>query len=91
MNFLAKLVSDKGFGRGASRLELDFPMLEPLAGDAGVLIDHLNLIFMEGRMTPATRTSLMRAINSIDPKSRVERIQSALVLTAIAPEFVIQR
>ncbi|MGE0311980.1 MAG: DUF1800 family protein [Lautropia sp.] len=91
LNFFANLVFDKGYGRGASRLELDFPMLEPIAGDANQLIAHVDMMFMAGRMTPATRTSFARAINSIDPKNRVERIQSALVLTAIAPEFVIQR
>jgi hypothetical protein len=42
-------------------------------------------------MLPATRTSFLRAINSIDPKNRKDRIKIALALVVISPEFVIQR
>lgn len=91
LNFFARLVFDKGYGSGENRIDLDFGRLADAAADAGALADRVNLLFMNGTMTPATRTSFLRAINAIDPKSTTERIQAALVLTAIAPEFVIQR
>jgi hypothetical protein len=91
LNFFASLIFNKGFGNGDNQIALDFGVFADVAGDAGALTDRVNLLFMNGTMTPATRTSFLRALNSIDPQSTAERIQSALVLTVIAPEFVIQR
>jgi hypothetical protein len=91
LNFFARLIRDGGYGYKDNQLKLEFALFEDVAGDAGALIDKINLIFMNQSITPATRTSMMRAINSIDVKSKTERIRAALILTAVAPEFVIQK
>lgn len=91
LNFFANLIRSGGHGSKENRLRLDFAALESVSDDAKTLIDVIDLLFMNGTMTSSTRTSLMRAINSIDPKSRTDRVKSALILTSIAPEFVIQR
>lgn len=91
LNFFARLIRDGGYGNKDNRLNLDFAKYDAIAADAGTLIDHFNLLFMNATMTPATRTSFMRAINSIDPKLRKERIKIALTLVSMTPEFVIQR
>jgi uncharacterized protein (DUF1800 family) len=91
LNFFANLIRNGGHGSNANRLRLDFSALESVADDAKTMLDAINVLFMNGTMTTATRTSMMRAVNSIDPRSRTDRVKSALILTSIAPEFVIQR
>jgi hypothetical protein len=46
---------------------------------------------MNNSMRAETRTSFMRAINSIDVKLKTERTKMALLLAMVCPEFVIQR
>jgi uncharacterized protein (DUF1800 family) len=91
LNFFARLIKDGGYGYKDNQLKLEFSLFDDVAGDAGALIDKINLIFMNQGISAATRTSMMRAINSIDVKSKIERIRAALILTAVAPEFVIQK
>ena len=91
LNFFARLADSGGYGRGDNRLQLDFGRYATAATDAEVLIDHMNLLFMNGTASPETRVAMRRAINGIDPKNTRERIEAALILTSIAPEFVIQR
>lgn len=91
LNFFADLFRSGGYGSGDNRIELDFTRYDAVAADAALLIDHLNLLFMDGTLTPTTRTAFLRAINSIDPKNRKERLQVALTLLTLCPEFVIQR
>ncbi len=94
INFFAGVIRDggfKGWGPEEHRIKFDFVAWDGIAVDAATLIDNINLLFMNNNMKPDTRTSFMRAINSIDPKLRIERIKMALSLAMIAPEFVIQR
>jgi uncharacterized protein (DUF1800 family) len=91
LNFFAKLIREGGYGYKENQLKLEFSLFDDVAGDANALIDRINLLFMNQGMTQSTRTSMMRAINSIDVKSKTERIRAALTLASIAPEFVIQK
>jgi uncharacterized protein (DUF1800 family) len=91
LNFFARLIKDGGYGYKETALKLDFALFDDVAGEANALIDRINLLFMNQSITPATRTSMMRAINSIDVKSKTERVKAALILASIAPEFVIQK
>jgi uncharacterized protein (DUF1800 family) len=94
ISFLMGVIRDGGYrggGMEANRIVLDFAAWEALASDAALLIDRLNLLLMNNAMTTTTRTAMMRAINSIDPKLKAERTKIALSLVMIAPEFVIQR
>jgi uncharacterized protein (DUF1800 family) len=94
LNFFARLIKDgayKTWNSKDSELTLELGLFDDVAGDANALVDRINLLFMNGRIAPTTRTAMLRAINSIDVKSKSDRIKSALVLTAISPEFVIQQ
>jgi len=91
LNFFARLIDRGGFGRDLNRLELDFGRFASSASNAPDLIYRMNLLFMNGALSADTRVAMMRAINSIDSSNTEERIKSALILTSIAPEFVIQR
>ncbi len=91
LNFFSKLIESGGFGRNRNRLELDFNRYADAASSAPGLIYHMDMLFMNGALSSDTRVAMMRAINSIDPGNTEERIKTALILTSIAPEFVIQR
>jgi uncharacterized protein (DUF1800 family) len=94
INFFATVIKDggfKGWGAEEHRIKFDFASWETVAGDAGALIDQINLLLMNNSMRAETRTSFMRAINSIDVKLKTERTKMALLLAMVCPEFVIQR
>jgi uncharacterized protein (DUF1800 family) len=91
LNFFAKLFRDGGYGSNENQLKLDFSLFDDVAGDASQLIDRIDTLFANQSLSPATRSAMMRAINSIDAKSKTERIRTALILISIAPEFVIQK
>ena len=94
LNFFARIIKEGKYGtwgNSDSDLKFDYTLFDDVAGDAGALIDRVNVIFMNSAITASTRTSMMRAINSIDVKSKTERIKAALTLVAISPEFVVQK
>lgn len=91
LNFFARLIKDGGYGSGDTKVRFDFGRFDAVAVDASTLINHMSYLFMNGNITPTTRTAMLRAINSIDPKLRTDRIKTALILVSISPEFVIQR
>ena len=90
LNFFAGVIKGGGYGGGDSRLKLNFAPLLALAADAAALIERLNLMFFNSQMSAATRgrlTTLLQAINANQPESRVK---SALIVTSLSPDFVIQ-
>jgi uncharacterized protein (DUF1800 family) len=91
LNFFANLFNSGGYGGGDHRLVMDYSGLRNLAGDANALAEHLNKLFYLGAMTPETRSTLTTAVNGIDANNRDARVKAALILTAIAPDFVIQK
>ncbi len=94
LNFFARLIDHGGYGAWGeddSRLALDFKPLEAIAHDPAALVERLNLLFMNRAISDLSRTTMTTAISAIDAGARSERVRAALVLTSIAPEFVIQR
>jgi hypothetical protein len=91
LNFFARLAETGGYGRNANRVHLDFDAWAGVAQDADSLISLVSMLFMNGELSPDTLTAMRRAINSIDPSNTEDRIKSALILTSIAPEFIVQR
>ena len=55
------------------------------------LVDRLNWTLFAGGMTATTQTVIERAVNAFQVKETDNRLQAALNLAVIAPEFVIQR
>jgi uncharacterized protein (DUF1800 family) len=98
LNFFAKLVKNGGYGSGETKLAFDLAPLNALAADPGALADRLNLLFYDGAMSAATRANLVTAIGGLAaPKADfkvttiTDRVKAALMLTALSPEFVIQK
>lgn len=69
----------------------DYADLLPVSGDAGQLVDQVNLLFCGGSMSAATRDNLVNAVNQVASYDRQLRIRLAVYLAATCPEGAVQR
>ena len=91
-NFFSRLIRDGGIGFDEpNRVDFDTTTWLADAGNTAKLVDRLNWTLFAGAMTAATQTVIERAVNSFPTKETANRLQAALNLAVIAPEFVIQR
>lgn len=91
-NFFSRLIRDGGFGfDDTNRVDFDATPWLADASSTAKLIERVNLILFAGSMSANTQTILEKAINAYPTSQRNDRIQAALNLAVIAPEFVIQR
>ena len=91
LNFFADLFDSGGYGSGDSRLVLKLEPLMALANDPAALIDRLDLLFFCRQMSAATRERLRTLVTAIPAADRKRRVTSALLITALSPDFVIQK
>ena len=91
-NFFSRLIRDGGIGFDEAN-RVDFEMTTWLADAATTakLIERINLVLFAGSISANTQTILEKAINAFPSSERSNRVQAALNLAVIAPEFVIQR
>ena len=91
-NFFSRLVREGGIGFDEpNRLDFDTTPWLADAGNTAKLMDRLNWTLFAGAMTAATQTAIERAVNAFPVNEADNRLQAALNLAVIAPEFVIQR
>ncbi len=76
---------------GAYSFPPDYADLLPVSGDAGLLVDQVNLLFCGGAMSAATRDNLVNAVNQVASYDRQLRIRLAVYLAATCPEGAVQR
>jgi uncharacterized protein (DUF1800 family) len=69
----------------------DYADLLPVSGDAGALVDQMNLLFCGGAMSAPTRDNLVNAVNQVAAYDRLLRIRLAIYLAATCPEGAVQR
>lgn len=91
LNFFSSLFSSMGYGWGDSRLELDASSLTALAGDPAALVARIDLLFFCEQMSSATRDRMNRMVSSLSANNKDGRVKAALLLTAMSPDFVIQK
>ncbi len=94
LNFFASFFNDEGYGNGASRLKLDLSPLVALAATPATLVDRLDALFFNYQMSASTRARLTQMITALPGSSnndRERRVKAALIVTAISPDFVIQK
>lgn len=91
-NFFSRLIRDGGIGFDVAN-RVDFDMTPWLADAATTLtlVERINLVLFAGGISATTQTILEKAINAYPTNERNNRLQAALNLAMIAPEFVIQR
>jgi len=64
---------------------------EGFAADPATLVDRLNLVFMQGQMTPAMQTTLINYIAAIPASTPASRVIEALDLVVNSPQYAVQR
>jgi uncharacterized protein (DUF1800 family) len=62
-----------------------------LANDPAALMDRLNLLLAAGRMSAATRQTILEAVNAVPASQAARRVHTAVALTMISPEFIVQK
>jgi endo-chitodextinase len=91
-NFFARMIQNKNVGfKEEQRVDFNVSAYDSVAGDTNALLDRVNWMFFAGGMTTQTRDIVARAINKIDVNDKRSRVDTALVLATISPEFVIQK
>ena len=96
-NFLWETITE-GFQRSWGGTTYDLPPfydeLIPYADDNASLVDYINLVACAGRMTTASRTSILETISDPaleGPENRIHKICIALYGACIIPESAITR
>lgn len=91
-NFFSRLIRDGGLGsEEANRVDFDMTTWLSDAGTTTKLIERMNWVLFAGGISANTQAILEKAINAYPVSERDNRLQAALNLAVIAPEFVIQR
>ncbi|MBI3425015.1 MAG: DUF1800 family protein [Acidobacteria bacterium] len=87
-------VAFRGLTWDQDQLTLDYTVLLPLAvnpGNPGQLLDKLNLLLLANALTSETRARLLTVLNTIAASDQLGRVQMAVYLILLSPEFAIQR
>ena len=61
------------------------------AANADALVERMNRLFLHGAMTPATRKTVVNAVNKIPAGDPLRRIRMAINLTMMSIQYLIQR
>lgn len=97
LNFFARLIRNGYYGRDDTRLTFDLAALSALVADPAALADRLNLLFMNGGMSEATRNAIVTTLGRLAaPKTGSgstinDRVKAALMMVALSPEFAIRK
>ena len=97
LNFFARLVRRGYYGDDDTRLTMDVTELNALASDPAALADKLKVLLLAGRMSPELRANIITTLGAMQAKwgtdhsAVTDRVQAALILIAVSPEFAIQR
>ncbi len=94
LNFFADFFNSEGYGDGASRLKIDLTTLQTLAATPATLVDRLDALLFAYQMGASTRQRLVQMLSALPGTSasqRKDRVKAALIVTAMSPDFVIQK
>lgn len=91
LNFFGRLVNNEGYGWGDDQVKMNLAPLEALAPTSDKLIDQLNKLFFNSSMSDSTRTIIKKTVEAINKNDKNYRVKAALTLTAVAPDFVVQK
>lgn len=68
-----------------------------LADNPAALVDHLNLVMTAGAMQPSTRDAIIAAVSGVpfraasEAQDRRRRVNAAMLMTVLSPEYYTQR
>jgi uncharacterized protein (DUF1800 family) len=94
-------VIDAGAGaatNGARDVRSSYAAETALAADPGALVDRVNLLLLNGRMSPVLRTRIVEAVGGVSlpatgsqEAARLNRAKLAIYMTMGSPEYLVQR
>ncbi|MGL5003988.1 MAG: DUF1800 family protein, partial [Casimicrobium sp.] len=92
-NFIVTL-AEYGYGYDIERVAPDYTRQLSNANNTSALLAELNLLLAYGQLTPQTQQIILNAVNALpggDSASERRRVQVAVALVMLAPEFLVQR
>ena len=89
-NFVVHNVERGHFGNGTTIVANYSPEIA-LAGNPAALMDRLNLLLTAGRMSSTTRQTILGAVNAIPSTQAATRVHTAVSLTMISSDFIVQK
>jgi hypothetical protein len=91
LNFFSNIVWNQGYGDGDNKIVMDYKPLLDAAADPNAVADKLNRLMYMGQMSAETRATIVKALGAMDQNDKEGRVKAALVITAVAPDFLIQK
>jgi uncharacterized protein (DUF1800 family) len=94
LNFFSSLFNDEGYGWGPNRLALKLDALQALAATPAPFVDRLDALLFAFQMGASTRQRLIQMVGAMSGASKGDlknRVKAALIVTALSPDFVIQK
>lgn len=93
LNFFGGLVDRGYYGwNTTTRLTLDYTVLQTVAAASPyMLADHLDMLLFAGGMSAGTRNTLVSVVGSIPASRARDRVEAALIIAAMSPDYVIQK
>lgn len=76
-------------GGAYPRPTLDFSTEIELAGDTDAFVDHLDLLLCHNSLGENSRETIVEAVEAIPSSFQQDRVQRAILLVSISPEFAI--
>jgi uncharacterized protein (DUF1800 family) len=89
-NFVASTVQ-RGHGWNSNVIVANYAPEIALASNPAALMDRLNLLLTAGRMTPTTRQTILDAVNAVPSTQPAARVHTAVALTMISSDFIVQK
>lgn len=89
-NFVITTV-ERGHGWNNTAIVANYAPEIALAANPTQLIDHLNVLLTAGRMSSATRQLITSAVTAVPASNAAGRVHTAVTLTMLSPEFIVQK
>ena len=89
-NFIATVV-DRGYGYDAGHIDVGYADELALAGNPSALLDRMNLLLTAGQMSASTRQTILTAVQAVPATSPRSRVSTAVTLTMLSPDFIVQK
>ena len=91
LNFMRSAIQN-GAGTGNPRdIQPDYSPELALAATPDLLVDHVDLLLMQNRMSPVLRSQILTAITSNAGNSALNKVYLAIFLTMASPEYIVQK
>ncbi len=94
LRYFSSLIKNEGYRWGSCRLSLNLKPLVSLAAMPAMLVDRLDALLFACQMAANTRQRLVQMLGTMPQKSEwnlKKRVQAALMVIALSPDFVVQK